>query len=85
MSQGVPVLASDIPGNRDLVVHEQTGYLYALADVANLTRYSNRLLQDAELWSRMSQASIVRAQAECFRSSAWSRRHAAEYQRLLRP
>ncbi len=84
MSQGVPVLASDIPGNRDLVVHEQTGYLYALADVANLTRYSNRLLQDAELWSRMSQASIVRAQAE-FSIERMVQRHAAEYQRLLRP
>ncbi len=30
MSRGVPVIASDIPGNRDLVVPHQTGYLYAL-------------------------------------------------------
>jgi len=27
MSFGVPVIASDIPGNRDLVVHEVTGFL----------------------------------------------------------
>lgn len=81
MSQGVPVVATDIPGNRDLVVPDQTGYLYPLGDVANLTRFSNRILQDAELWTRMSQASIARANAE-FSIARMVQRHEETYLKL---
>ena len=46
MATGVPVIATDIPGNRDLVRHGQTGYLYPQGDVAQLARVSFRLLSD---------------------------------------
>lgn len=46
MAAEVPVLATDIPGNRDLVVHRQTGYLYPVGDVNQLIRWSAELLQD---------------------------------------
>ncbi len=82
MSQGVPVVASDIPGNRDLVVHEKTGYLYGLGDINNLTRYSTRLLSDETLWASMSQAAAARAQAE-FSLERMVERHDEAYQRLL--
>lgn len=83
MSQGVPVIASDIPGNRDLVVHEQTGYLFPLGDINNLTRYSTRLLQDEPLWASMSQASAIRAREE-FSLDRMVQRHDETYQRLLK-
>lgn len=46
MSAGVPVVATDIPGNRDLVVHEQTGYLIPVGDRAAFGRWTNVLLDD---------------------------------------
>jgi glycosyltransferase involved in cell wall biosynthesis len=53
MISGVPVVASDIPGNRDLVIHGETGYLYPLGDRAALARWTNILLNDAELAKRL--------------------------------
>ncbi len=71
MAQGVPVIASDIPGNRDLVAHEQTGYLYPLGDVAVLSRLTVRLLNDersARQWAKPHSPAL----ATNSRSPAWS-------------
>ncbi|MEM7561088.1 MAG: glycosyltransferase, partial [Planctomycetota bacterium] len=46
MASGIPVLATDIPGNRDLVESERTGILYPLGDVETLSRQTLALLQD---------------------------------------
>jgi len=46
MAQGVPVIASDIPGNRDLVIPNETGYLFPLGEPSQLTRLTNNLLHD---------------------------------------
>jgi glycosyltransferase involved in cell wall biosynthesis len=46
MQAGVPVIASDIPGNRDLVINQQTGRLVALGDTADFARQSNEILDN---------------------------------------
>ncbi len=46
MARGVPVVASDIPGNRDLIEHDQSGVLYPLGDVEALTKATNVLLRN---------------------------------------
>ncbi len=46
MSLGLPTVARDIPGNRDLIVHGQTGYLYPTQDLGALTRWTIQLLSD---------------------------------------
>ena len=56
MACGVPVVATDIPGNRDLVVHGQTGYLVPIGDRAGFARQTNRLLDDAVLAKRLGDA-----------------------------
>ena len=53
MSWGVPVVASDIPGNRDLVIPNETGILYPLGDAGELTRQSNVLLRDPVTMQRL--------------------------------
>jgi len=53
MCVGVPVLASDIPGNRDLVLHGHTGYLYKLGDTGQLARLTHHLLQHDDLRVQM--------------------------------
>ncbi len=56
MSAGVPVVATDIPGTRDLVVGESTGYLVPIGDRAAVARCTNKLLDDAELAARFGRA-----------------------------
>jgi glycosyltransferase involved in cell wall biosynthesis len=61
MAAGVPVVATDIPGTRELVEHETTGYLVPVGDRAEVTRCTNRLLNDAALAGRFGQAGRQRA------------------------
>ncbi len=56
MAMGLPVVASDIPGNRDLVIPEQTGHLVAVGDRAGYARSMNILLNDTELAERLGEA-----------------------------
>ncbi len=64
MAAGVPVVATDIPGTRDLVVHGQTGYLVPVGDRAGITRHTHNLLNDADLARRLGEAARRRAQSE---------------------
>ena len=56
MAAGVPVVASDIPGNRDLVVSGVTGYLVQVGHRAGFARWTNQLLDDAALRQRLGEA-----------------------------
>jgi len=49
MAAGLPVVASDIPPNRELVVHGQTGYLAPVGDRVAFAQLAERLLVDKEL------------------------------------
>ncbi len=61
MMRGIPVIASNIPGNRDLVAHGQTGFLFDLSDTAALTKLSNKLLRDDDARAAMGQQAQQRA------------------------
>lgn len=56
MAEGLPVLASDVTGNRTLVVHERNGLLFPVADVRALTDSALRLLRDETLRRRLGRA-----------------------------
>ncbi len=64
MSLGIPVVASDIPGNRDLVVHNETGLLFPLGDVETLCRQTLSLINDESRRRVMGQQAIARIQSE---------------------
>ncbi len=64
MQLGVPVVASDIPGNRDLVVQGETGTIVTLGDTAGFARESMELLNDGNLSRRFSQAAQQRIATE---------------------
>ncbi len=49
MQAGVPVVASDIPGNQDLVRHRETGILFPLGSVDRLMRDTHELLSNPSL------------------------------------
>ncbi|MBI5631769.1 MAG: glycosyltransferase [Elusimicrobia bacterium] len=62
MALGIPVVASDIPGNRDLVVHGQTGYL-AKSEV-ELLEYCLKLVDNPGLRKTLGWAGRERALKE---------------------
>jgi glycosyltransferase involved in cell wall biosynthesis len=81
MSVGLPVIASDIPGNRDLVVPEQTGYLFTVGDRAGLAKWTKHLLEHPELAKAMGAAGRQRVAQE-FSIPHMIARHAELYERL---
>lgn len=64
MQAGVPVVASDIAGNRDLVQPEQTGLLFKVGEVGELMKASTRILDQAELRERLIQTAKERVASE---------------------
>lgn len=77
MALGRPVLAADIPGNRSIVRHGDTGFLYRDADtfVTGVTT----LMTDSRLWAALGQ------RARTFIGDFFSPRHeATEYISLYR-
>lgn len=81
MAAGVPVVASDISGNRDLIVQGETGYLVPLGDRAAFARETRRLLEDAELARRFGEAGRRRMLAE-FTVEQMVARHVKLYREL---
>ncbi|MFW6124547.1 MAG: glycosyltransferase [Pirellulales bacterium] len=82
MSAGVPIVASDIPGTRDLITDGETGLLVPVGDRAGFAREVNRLLDRPELAGRMAAAARQRAAAQ-FRVEQMVDRHVTLYEELL--
>jgi glycosyltransferase involved in cell wall biosynthesis len=49
MSVGLPVVASRVPGNEDVVTHDYDGLLFTANDTTSLTSELMRLLDDERL------------------------------------
>ncbi len=81
MSAGLPVIATDIAGNRDLVVPNETGYLVRVGDRGAFARWTNVLLNDPELGRRLGAAGRQRVLTE-FSVEKMVARHAALYREL---
>lgn len=82
MSAGVPVVASDIPGNRDLVVPDETGYLVPVGDSAEIARKTQLIIDDKERSTRLSAAAQTRMREE-FSVAKMVDRHAELYRSLV--
>lgn len=59
LATGVPVVASDIPGNRSLIVHRKTGLLAPAGDAHRFADELERLARDPALRARLRQAGIA--------------------------
>jgi glycosyltransferase involved in cell wall biosynthesis len=81
MAVGVPVIATDIPGNRDLVVDGVTGYLVPVGDRFEFTRRTHWLLDDESLRRRLGDAGRQRVLTD-FTVEQMVGRHAALYREL---
>jgi len=68
MAMGLPTVATDIAGNRDVVIDGENGRLVPLNDAAAMRRALVELASDEALYSRMSES--ARKSAERFRWDA---------------
>jgi glycosyltransferase involved in cell wall biosynthesis len=82
MASGKPVVATDIAGCRDEVVHGETGLLVPVGDAEALSQAILTLLRDPDLARRMGQAGQQRAK-ELFDERVVCERIVAAYHRLV--
>jgi glycosyltransferase involved in cell wall biosynthesis len=64
MAAGIPVVASDIPPNRELVIPGQTGYLAPVGDRVAFAQLAERLMVSPALAQQMGSAGRERIAAE---------------------
>ncbi len=64
ISYGRPVIASDIPPNRELVISNETGFLCKLADTVGFMQYLRRFYDEPGLGERMGNAGRERIRTE---------------------
>ena len=84
MAAGVPVVASDTPTNRELIVDGETGYLIPLgtrAGRAARARHTDQLFTDVELTTRQAHAARKRA-SESFSAEQVVKKHMEIYDAL---
>jgi glycosyltransferase involved in cell wall biosynthesis len=84
MAAGVPVIASDVPVNRDLVVHGETGYLIPVgrrSGRADRARYTDNIFNDVGLAARLRAAALERARSS-FSLERFVQRHIELYATL---
>jgi glycosyltransferase involved in cell wall biosynthesis len=84
MAAGVPVIASDTPANRELVVDGETGYLIppgTRAGRAARARYADQIFGHADLHSRLAAASRERA-IQRFSAERMAQEYVALYDKL---
>jgi glycosyltransferase involved in cell wall biosynthesis len=84
MALGRPVIASDIPGPRELVHEGRTGFLFPPGDAASLAARLEELIRDPALRDRLGQAGrdLINAEGLTVRQSAL--RHIELYYNLAR-
>lgn len=88
MAAGVPVVATDIPGTRDLVVHEKTGFLVPVQELdtprrrAAFARHTNILLNEPEMARQLGDAGHERVARE-FTVERMVELHAKLYRKVL--
>ncbi len=53
LSASTPIVASDVIGNNELVIHEKTGYLYSLGECDKAVMYLQKLIETPTLREEM--------------------------------
>jgi glycosyltransferase involved in cell wall biosynthesis len=82
MARGVPVVATKIPGNADLVIDSETGFLVEVGDRAAFAQKTDLLFNDDQLATKMKLSAIERMEAD-FSIPKMVSRYVDYYDRVL--
>ncbi len=58
MAVGLPIIATNVTGNKDVVKNNVNGFLYDIDKPENAAEYIIKIAQDKGLWTRFSEASV---------------------------
>ena len=83
MTLGLPVVATDIPGTRELVQPGKTGFLFLPRDVEQLAECLENLIKDESLRQQMGRRAKEFIAARGLTTPQITREHIALYERLL--
>jgi glycosyltransferase involved in cell wall biosynthesis len=64
MACGLPVIASDIPPDRELIRHGEHGFLVNVGDGVGYAQYTTKLWREPELRQTIASAAKMRMQSE---------------------
>ena len=81
MSYGLPVVAFDVGGNREVVAHGETGLLCAEGDCETFGKNLKQLLLDTELAARMGRAGRARVERD-FSAATMAREMMSLFERV---
>lgn len=84
MAAGIPIVASDIPANRELVLPDKTGYLVPVGDSVAFAKQTDIFLKDSEKRARFGAAGKERIRRE-FSIAAMTEAYAGLYREVLQP
>ncbi len=57
MALGLPIIATNVTGNKDVVIHGKNGYLFNPENPSEASEYLYNLAHDTQLWKEKSNAS----------------------------
>jgi len=83
MSMRLPIVATDVGGNREMMVHGESGLIVPPGDVPALVREAGALLASADLRRRLGHAARERVEQR-FTLAAMAARTTAIYREVLR-
>jgi N-acetyl-alpha-D-glucosaminyl L-malate synthase BshA len=82
LSCGIPVVASRVGGIPEVVVHGETGFLHDVGDTSSMARSVVRMLQDAELYQKISAAARTMVEQK-WKLEPMVSRYEQTYRRIL--
>lgn len=81
MAMALPIVATDVAGNHELVLDAQSGFLCELGNPAAIAEGLACLIRDEELYRRMSSTSLI--QSEKYSLAGTARQHIDFYDSLI--
>ena len=81
MSIGLPVVCSDVVGNKDTIIHGQSGFLYELGNIKLASKYIKLFTKDPNLLFKMS-FSAYKRQREYFSVSKMRKKTSKLYNKI---
>jgi glycosyltransferase involved in cell wall biosynthesis len=83
MAMGLPVIATDIPGTRELVQNLKTGLLFEPGNTKQLVQSVEKLIEDETLRKKMSVQAKSSVMSNGLTTPQISQKHIALYERLI--